>query len=70
MLFFRSEEDLQAWGTARNLSLGATLSLEQLWALSKLWYGNRLEEDFHGRSPKEALGLFQEVGLNGKFWEL
>jgi|GEM_PF-1027231 len=63
MLFFRSEEDVRQWCAARNVAMGETLSLEQLWTLSQAWYGNRLAREFHGQSREEAEGIFREVGV-------
>jgi hypothetical protein len=48
----------------------ATLSLEQLWTLSQVWYGNRLDENFHGCSMEQAMELFREAGLSGEFWNI
>lgn len=70
MLFFRSEADVAEWKRERNVTTGETMPLEQLWALSKIWYGNRLQHDFHGRSLEQAQNVFREVGLSSKFWYL
>lgn len=70
MLFFRSEEDVNAWKTARAIATGEILSLAQIWELSQKWYGNRLEKDFHGRSLEEAQAIFHEMGFKSLFWYL
>lgn len=68
MLFFRSEEEVRAWQRERIVPTGEIISLAQLWALSKIWYGNRLSPDFHGRSLEQAQAIFREVGLTTPFW--
>lgn len=68
MLFFRSEEDAREWKGARNVQTGEILSLEQLWDLSQRWYGNRLDNDFHGRSLDQVQEIFRAVGLTSNFW--
>lgn len=68
MLFFRGENEVQEWKRARSVHTGEILSLEQLWALSQKWYGNRLAHDFHGRSPQEAQKIFREMGFTAEFW--
>jgi Alkylmercury lyase len=68
MLFFRSEEDLEQWKRERNITEGQVVSVGKIWELSQVWYGNRLERDFHGRSLEEAEGIFRGVGLTSGFW--
>jgi hypothetical protein len=68
MLFFRSEEDVAEWKRERNVSGGEILPLAQLWELSKIWYGNRLLHEFHGRSLQAAQDIFRQVGLTSRFW--
>lgn len=49
---------------------GASLPLDQVWALSKLWYHNRLDPAYHGRSAEEAQAIFRQLGLHDAFWYL
>jgi hypothetical protein len=69
MLFFRSEADLDAWLQARNAVRGATLTVSQLWQLSRRWYHNRLDMEYHGRTPEQVQEIFREVGLVSEFWK-
>jgi hypothetical protein len=69
MLFFRSEADLSAWLQARNAVRGATLTVSQLWQLSQRWYHNRLDVEYHGRTPEQVQEIFREVGLTSSFWK-
>lgn len=68
MLLFRSEEGIRRWCDERNREPGAVLTLEQTWALSRAWYGNRLHPEFRGRNAVEAEAVFRSVGLTGAFW--
>jgi hypothetical protein len=70
MLLFRSEDHIMAWLVEKNMRRGAVISLETIWALSKLWYGDRLSPDFKGRSLDEARAILHEVGLTDPFWSL
>jgi len=69
MLFFRSEVDLTTWLQAKNYSRGATLTVSQLWGLSKRWYHDRMDVEYHGRSMEQVGELFREAGLNSDFWK-
>lgn len=69
MLIFRSEEHLQNWCDARTLLRGATLTVDNVWALSQRWYADRLDPDFSGRTPAEVAQIFAELNLTGPFWQ-
>jgi hypothetical protein len=47
---------------------GETLTFEQVWELSKLWYQDRLMPEFKGRSITEAHRIFEKLGLTTDFW--
>ena len=69
MLFFRSEDDLRAWCRERRHEAGPAVPVSQLWSLSKVWYGSRLDPEAPRRSPEEARAIFAGVGLTGPFWD-
>lgn len=69
MLLFRSEEGLDRWAEAKGLTRGESLSLKRTWDLSKLWYGERLDPNYRGRSAAEAEAIFRRVGLTSPFWK-
>ena len=48
---------------------GAVLSLEQTWALAKLWYADRMDPGWRRRTPEEATAAFTSIGLTGEFWQ-
>ncbi len=68
MLLFRSEEWVDVWCKRNKLERGEMLSLQQVWELSKLWYGNRMSLDYHGRSMEQVAEVFRQAGLMSKFW--
>ncbi len=70
MLLFRSEEWVDTWCKRNNLERGEMLSIQQVWELSKLWYGNRMSLDYHGRSMEQVAEIFKQAGLTSKFWHL
>jgi hypothetical protein len=70
MLLFRSEEWIDKWCERNHLERGEILTVGQVWELSKLWYGNRMSVEFHGRSMEQVAEIFQTAGLKSKFWYL
>ena len=69
MLFFRSEESLNAWCAARGAAPGPAVTMEQLWDLSRLWFASRLSPDGRRPGPAEVRQIFASVGLTGPFWD-
>ena len=70
MLFFRSEELLDAWLAARQVGRGAVLSISKLWELSRRWYHDRLSAGYHGRTAEQVQEIFNEAGLTSDFWKV
>jgi hypothetical protein len=70
MLLFQSEETVETWCKRNHLERGEILPLHQVWKLSKLWYGERLSLDYHGRSAEQVAEIFKRVGLVAKFWDV
>jgi hypothetical protein len=68
MLLFQSEEWIDKWCKRSNLERGEVLNIQQVWELSKLWYGNRLALGYHGRSTEQVAEIFRQVGLTSRFW--
>jgi hypothetical protein len=68
MMLFRSEEDVDRWSAATGEPRGETVPLQQIWQLSQLWYGNRMDPDFRGRTPDQVVGVFRQAGLTSDFW--
>jgi hypothetical protein len=70
MLLFRSEEHVETWSLERGVPPGAMLSVQQLWALARSWYADRLDPTWRRRTAEEADAAFADVGLTGEFWRL
>lgn len=70
MLFFRSEADLVAWLQTKKAARGETLTVSDLWQLSRRWYHNRMQVEYHGRTPEQVQEIFSELGLTTKFWQV
>ena len=70
MLLFRSEEHVERWRTERELPRGMSLSVQQQWALARIWYADRADPDWKRKTPDEAEAVFTSIGLTGDFWSL
>lgn len=68
MLLFQSEEQVDEWCAARQVTRGAVAPVAQVWRLSQAWYANRLSPDYHGRSLAEVQAIFRSVDLTSPFW--
>jgi len=69
MLLFRSEETVNRWCEARDLPRRPLVSLEQLWQLAVIWYGNRLTPESRRSAADEMVAVFESIGLTGPFWD-
>ena len=69
MLFFRDEEHANAWCSSTGVPRRPVVALPQLWQLSIVWYGNRLDPDPPRRTPDDMRRIFASVGLEGPFWD-
>ena len=72
MLFFRSEEHLQAWLARQGSERGAVLTLEDTWRLAKAWYPDRRLPGWKPRTVDESQRILDALNLDpGKeFWTL
>jgi hypothetical protein len=70
MLLFRSEEDVERWCEQHGRERGATLRADQLDALARRWYGDRLDPDWRPRTRAESQQVLEHTGLTGDFWRL
>ena len=50
------------------MARGALLSLEQTWALARLWYRDRLDPGWRRPTAADAAAAFAANGLDGEFW--
>lgn len=70
MMLFRSEEDAEGWSMRARRPRGATIPIGRLESLAGVWYGDRLDADWHPRSVHEYQAVLTESGLTGDFWRL
>ncbi|MCB0011709.1 MAG: hypothetical protein KDE28_27995 [Anaerolineales bacterium] len=59
---------MQNWCAQQNVPLGEVLTVGQVWALSRLWYEDRMQPSFSGRTIDEAHRIFASLGLTSVFW--
>jgi hypothetical protein len=69
MLFFRSEELIDAWCGSRAIPRRPTVRMDQLWQLAVTWYATRLEPESRRPAPTEMRRIFEGIGLEGDFWD-
>ena len=69
MLFFRSEERVREWCSARGYPMRPLVRIDQLWTLATQWYSSRLQVDSRRPQPDEMRGIFAGLGLEGDFWD-
>ncbi len=67
-MLFRSEESIEHWCSHNHIARGESLSVAQVWELSRAWYHNRLSPDYHGRTTNQAEAIFKQLGLIAPFW--
>jgi hypothetical protein len=63
MRLFRSEEEIDVDG-------GARVPVEQLEALARDWYGDRMDPDWRPRTVGQSQEVLARHGLTGPFWNL
>jgi hypothetical protein len=69
MLFFRDEEQVNAWCAANDVPRRPLVTLDQLWKLSVAWYSSRLAPEARRPGPDEMRRIFADIGLDGPFWD-
>jgi len=69
MLFFRSEDMIDAWCEARKVPRRPSVRMDQLWQMATTWYATRLDAESRRPAPAEIRGIFERIGLTGDFWD-
>ena len=69
MLFFRSEELVNAWCQARGIERRPLVTIPQLWELAIAWYSTRLSKEARRPGPDEMRRIFARIGLTDLFWD-
>ena len=61
---------MDRWCAKQSLPRGATLTLDQIWALAQRWYHDRLRAEWRRPTAAEATETLARIGLTGDFWAL
>jgi hypothetical protein len=69
MLFFRSEESVNAWCEKTAYPRRPCATLPQLWKMAVAWYADRLSPTARRPSPDEIRSIFSDIGLSDPFWD-
>jgi hypothetical protein len=71
MLLFRSEEHVDRWCKSWGLARGAVLSPALTRRLAQTWHSaDRRDPAWRRRTVEETEEVFQQLGLEGDFWNL
>jgi hypothetical protein len=69
MLLFRSEDEVDAWCRATGEPRGEAVPFARVWTLAQLWYGDRMDPGYRGRTVEQARDSFTRAGLTSAFWQ-
>ena len=69
MLFFRSEELVDAWCQTRGIERRPLVTIPQLWGLAVASYSTRLSAEARRPGPDEMRRIFARIGLDDPFWD-
>ncbi|KIW88563.1 uncharacterized protein Z519_10609 [Cladophialophora bantiana CBS 173.52] len=63
-----TEPEAQKFHAKHGLYYGYVISLDKLWELSKAWYSDKATYDYDRKTPQEAKKLFEDLGLDMRYW--
>ena len=46
------------------------MSARTAWELGRVWYADRLREDWAPKTAEVMEAIFEKVGLTGEFWRV
>ncbi len=69
MTLLRSESNVDVHCQQNRIPRGEAVPLETVWQLSKIWYWDRMDPTFRGRTAEDARAIFRTVGLTSEFWQ-
>jgi hypothetical protein len=58
------------WCSERQIAKGVVVPLDKVWALARLWYADRLDDEWQPRTAAAMERLFAQAGLTGDFWRV
>lgn len=67
---FRTADDAAAWSARHGLAVGDLVPLDQVLALSRVWYGRHLDPSWRKPTLDEARAMFASVGLTSPTWDV
>ena len=70
MLVFENEDQINDWVKRHNIPKGDVQPIENIWALSKEWYGSHLSPEWAKWTMQEAKAMFARYNLTGETWQL
>ncbi len=70
MLVFASASDVDEWSRRHGIERGEILTLDEVAALARAWYGNHLSPDWRKPTADEAQAIFRRVGLTSAHWHV
>ncbi len=70
VLPFRDEDEVAPWCDRHRIPVGAVVTLPDVLALGRIWYGRHADEDWRKWTVAEAQQIFHDAGLTAPFWEL
>ncbi|HWA35436.1 MAG TPA: alkylmercury lyase family protein [Cyclobacteriaceae bacterium] len=69
-LIFENEFEINKWCIRHNKPKGEAVKINKVSELAKAWYGNHLSPEFQVKTKDVATGIFRQVGLTSKHWQL
>ena len=70
MLVFENEEQIDEWCRRHDIPKGDVQPISNVWAFSKVWYGNHLNPNWTKWTAEEAVQIFNQFGLVSDTWKI
>ena len=70
MLIFETVAEIEDWCKRHAMKLGDIQPIDRVWAFSKVWYGNHLDQHWVKWSVDEARDIFNRFDLNSPIWDM
>jgi len=70
ILFFSSEERIDAWCSRHGHLKGSILKIATGVALAESWFGDYASPEWRRKGPEQATNIFSALGLDPSFWNI
>ena len=70
MLVFENEGQIDEWCRRHDIPKGDVQPISNVWAFSKVWYGNHLNPNWTKWTAEEAVQIFNQFGLVSDTWKI